>query len=169
MGDTLLSVIENEFEALFEPITLAVDDPGWLARLLTELGIDPSDVDDAPFVNALSTVVDFKKHLSVLAANSSPSLEEIGATLSAAGRLFNALRSIDSANGMSRALDGIAEDFVQWLITNHLSYAHRRLREAYSHSPRQWQRARTFFASRSRSTVFIPSALSICCAIQSRR
>ena len=123
MSDSLISVIGGELEELLEPITLAVDDLGWLGRFLVSLGIN-TEVNTGALVNALGSVLDLKQQLTSLASNDSPSFDEISGVLNAANNVFKAVRAIESSSELGPAFENLAADLVQALVTSHLSNAH---------------------------------------------
>jgi hypothetical protein len=124
MSDTLVNVIVAELEDLLEPITLAVEDSWWLDRLLLALGVNTSDAAAEPLLNVLRSVIEFKRALTELAANPSPSFDGIADVLHSANSMFTVIRSVGTAADSVKALQGIGEDLVQLLVTRHVADAH---------------------------------------------
>ncbi len=73
---------------------------------------------------AIGAVVDVKKQIEDLAAETSPSLDDIVAVLEASGRAFDALRHLDAAGGPVAQLSGFGGDLAEMLVSAWLTVRH---------------------------------------------
>jgi hypothetical protein len=114
MSDSLFGSLSRGLGGLLAPIVQVVEDPGWLPRLLAELGVPP-DANNNALIDALSAVAELKERIEALGAQQTPSFESIAAVLDAAADAFDALRKLEQ-QGPLAALEGLGRELVDLLL-----------------------------------------------------
>jgi hypothetical protein len=120
MRNTLFHTLARELGRLLEPISDAVAKPRLLDRLLAGVGAQSPVGGGDALVTALAAVVDIKEQLDVLAAQPTPSLDDLAALLEASKRAFAAIRTLSAPGGPAAALQGFGRDLVDLLVAIYL-------------------------------------------------
>lgn len=123
MSAHLFEALGAELDDLLYPLQRAVEVPGALNEVLARIGV-PAQSGSTAITTAISAIVDLKRDIETIAANESPSLDDILRLLQASGKAFDAIRRLDAENGPFAQIAGASGDLVEWLVTQWLATSH---------------------------------------------
>jgi hypothetical protein len=124
MTADLLSVFVDELAKLFQPVTDVVKNPILLPRLLAEIGAESDTAGGDALATALSATATLVQDAKQLAANPSPSFQDIAGVLAAVGKVFEALRALSHAGGPAAQLENFGTDLADFLVASYLMRSH---------------------------------------------
>ncbi|MEP6729175.1 MAG: DUF6603 domain-containing protein [bacterium] len=119
----VFSALGTTLDELLYPLERAAVFPGALSQTLARLGV-PVESSTPALVNAISSLDDLRTEIALVAAEDSPSLDDIVRLLQTSEKAFTALTQIDSAGGPLAQLPGVTSELVQWLVTSWLQTHH---------------------------------------------
>ena len=128
MSAHLFESLASELGDALYPLQRAVEVPGALNEVLARIGV-PAQSGSTALTTAISAIVDLKRDIETIAANESPSLDDILRLLQASGSAFDAIRRLDAENGPFSQIAGASGDLVEWLVTQWLATSHPILHE----------------------------------------
>jgi hypothetical protein len=114
MSATFFETLSSGLASLLDPVIQVVEEPAFLQRVLTELGVPP-DADSNTLLQALSAVAELRHRIDALAAQEVPSFGAIAAVLDAAAEAFEALRRVEQ-QGPLASLEGLGRELVDLLV-----------------------------------------------------
>ena len=123
MSQDLFDILITELDEILEPLVSAVEDPYWLDRILTELGV-AAEYDGNSLVTALQQVLNLKTQLTSFSEKDSPSLTDISNLLDSASAAFTSVRTLSDSGQVANQFTDLGKDLVEWLIIVHLVREH---------------------------------------------